>query len=149
MLTIRIQLISKIVFPILVGGCGSGGAIWKLYSHMSVRPFLKSCKPKYDAYRFKFDTNGMVTSCPIGKAPLSCVKGKTRFLVRFSKEACAICPHVGNCAVTAAIERGEGPRIQYDPGRVEYSLRRQYNQSDQFKAIYRWRAGIELDFGGS
>lgn len=92
---------------------------------------------------FKFNSEGYVTECPLGEKPISCSRGKNRFLVRFANETCRKCPYANNCAVTAAIVRGEGARIQYDPGRVEYSLRRQFNQSDEFKSKYRWRAGIE------
>jgi hypothetical protein len=93
--------------------------------------------------KFEFDAAGFVVKCPAGETPLSCTKGENRFLVRFENSICQACPNVNNCAVTAQIKRGEGARIQYDPGRVEYSVRRQYNRSDAFKAKYRWRAGIE------
>lgn len=43
----------------------------------------------------------------------------------------------------AAIKRGELPRVQYTPARVEKLRRREYEQSNAFKQIYRWRAGIE------
>ena len=43
----------------------------------------------------------------------------------------------------APMKRGESPRVQYTPDRVEKCRQRECEQSEAFKRIYRWRAGIE------
>ena len=52
-------------------------------------------------------------------------------------------PKMSRCPVQAAKRDGQFSRFQYTPARAANQKRRLYEQSDAFRDVYRWRAGIE------
>ena len=58
----------------------------------------------------------------------------------WAEEVCGNCPIFSSCAA----EKGKnGYRLRYNHKEVEASFRRRYEQSEDFKEKYRYRAGIE------
>lgn len=100
-------------------------------------------KGKLTLEQFRLDDQGLITQCPDGQIPISTTVGKAKIQAVFRAETCGNCRHRNGCPTAAAIKRGELPRVQYTPARVEKLRRREYEQSNAFKQIYRWRAGIE------
>ncbi len=100
-------------------------------------------KGKLTLEQFQLDEQGLVLQCPAGQIPISATAGKAKIQAVFRAETCGSCPSRESCPVAAPIKRGESPRLQYTPARVEKLRRREYEKSDAFKQIYRWRAGIE------
>jgi hypothetical protein len=89
---------------------------------------------------FQMSPDGEVLACPAGEAPLSCQGRRHRYRVTFSSEKCNACPEKPRCPVK--------PRKNYHylgyykkAGRV--AARRAYQQTEEFRERYRWRAGIE------
>jgi hypothetical protein len=89
---------------------------------------------------FQMSADGQVLACPEGEAPRSCTYRKDRYRVTFSSERCDVCPQGTRCPVK--------PRKNYHylgyyekAGRV--AARRAYQQTQEFRDRYRWRAGIE------
>ena len=100
-------------------------------------------KGKVTLEQFQLDESGLIVSCPAGQTPISSTAGAAKIQAVFAPEACSNCLHSNDCLTAAPIRRGESPRIQYTPARVRKLRLRRYEQSDEFKQIYRWRAGIE------
>lgn len=89
---------------------------------------------------FQMSPDGRVLGCPEGEAPLFCECRKDRYRVGFSSSKCNACPQASRCPVQ--------PRKNYHylgyyqkAGRV--AARRAYQQTEEFRDRYRWRAGIE------
>ncbi len=89
---------------------------------------------------FQMSPEGQVLACPQGEAPLSCTYRKKRYRVTFASARCNVCPQGPRCPVK--------PRKNYHylgyykkAGRV--AARRAYQQTEEFRDRYRWRAGIE------
>ena len=93
--------------------------------------------------QFRLDEQGLVIQCPAGQIPISTTAGKAKIQAVFPAETCGTCPYRDSCPTAAPIKRGKPPRVQYTPSRVEKLRQREYEKSDAFKQIYRWRAGIE------
>ena len=91
---------------------------------------------------FSFDDNGRVVTCPAGKHPYEVrYKKKTqRYSARFDLTHCTTCPHVDQCPVVS------GKRnyfLRYSDKDYRLAKRRQFETSEEFIDIYRYRAGIE------
>jgi len=89
---------------------------------------------------FQMSPAGQILACPQGEAPLFCKYRKHRYRVAFSSARCAACPQGPRCPVKA------GKKYHYlsyyeKAGRV--AARRAYQQTEEFRDRYRWRAGIE------
>lgn len=89
---------------------------------------------------FQMSPDGRVLTCPEGEAPQFCECRKDRYRVGFSSARCNACPQAARCPVQ--------PRKQYHylgyyrkAGRV--AARRAYQQTEEFRDRYRWRAGVE------
>jgi len=89
---------------------------------------------------FQVSPAGQVLTCPQGEAPLSCKYRQQRYRVAFSSAQCNACPEKPRCPVKPA------PNYHYlsyyeKAGRA--AARRAYQQTEEFRDRYRWRAGIE------
>ena len=100
-------------------------------------------KGKLTLEQFQLDENGLIVKCPAGQEPISATAGYAKMQAVFSAKTCGVCPHQKNCPTAAPMKRGESPRVQYTPDRVEKCRQREYEKSETFKQIFRWRAGIE------
>lgn len=90
---------------------------------------------------FKFSEDLVVQSCPAGHAPLNLKKNPQRDSAAFDARLCRACPLADQCPVD---DRGSRRRyLRYTRSEVRISLRRAYEQTDEFKEVYRWRAGVE------
>ena len=91
---------------------------------------------------FTFDDSGRVVCCPVGRRPENVrYKKKTkRFAARFDRGRCRSCPHVDACP----IKPGKNYYyLWYSEKNYRLSRRRQFEASDEFVDLYRWRAGVE------
>ena len=88
---------------------------------------------------FQISEKGKIISCPQGHAPAK-VKKKKRYSVGFDAQHCRNCPQLESCPVK------EGKKFYYlrfSQKKIRLAQRRAYEQSDDFKDRYRWRAGVE------
>lgn len=91
---------------------------------------------------FSMNSKGKVKSCPAGKKPVKVKRGK-RYSAAFSSSVCGNCPNLPNCPVE------EGKKyfyLRYTKKDLRVALRRQYEETDEFKDRYRWRSGVEAAF---
>jgi hypothetical protein len=93
--------------------------------------------------QFQLDDQGLITRCPAGHEPVAASRGKEKLQARFDASICGGCPLLESCPVRPAIERGGSARYQYTPERAAMRTRRLRDQTEAFKEVYRWRAGIE------
>lgn len=91
---------------------------------------------------FTFDDSGRVVCCPVGRGPENVrYKKKTkRFTARFDRERCRSCPHVDACPIKPGKKYYY---LWYSEKNYRLSRRRQFEASDEFVDLYRWRAGVE------
>ena len=91
---------------------------------------------------FIFDDRGRVVRCPVGRRPENVrYKKKTkRFTARFDLEHCRSCPHVDACPIKPGKKYYY---LWYSEKDYRLSRRRQFEASDEFIDLYRWRAGVE------
>lgn len=92
---------------------------------------------------FVLDEKGLVLRCPNTVEPVSVSAAKAKLQARFDLSICRACPDMRRCPVQAAKRDGRFARFQYTPTRAANQKRRLYEQSDVFRDVYRWRAGIE------
>lgn len=92
---------------------------------------------------FALDDDGLVLQCPNGIAPASTSIATAKLQARFELSQCRACPDMQRCPMQAAKHDGQFARFQYTPDRAANQKRRLYESSEAFRAIYRWRAGIE------
>ena len=89
---------------------------------------------------FEFSDDGHVVSCPEGNKPVVYDVNDDRFIQKFCPETCAGCPCVTDCPVKAGKKYYY---LRYNSKEMRLAKRRQYEQTDEFKDRYRWRAGSE------
>ena len=91
---------------------------------------------------FTFDDNGRVAGCPAGRCPENVrYKKKTRrFTAHFDRDHCRSCPHVDACPIKPGKKYYY---LWYSEKNYRLSRRRQFEASDEFIDLYRWRAGVE------
>ena len=92
---------------------------------------------------FSLDEEGLVEKCPNGVAPVSTSAAKAKLQARFDLSICRGCPKRERCPVRVEKHDGQYARFQYTPERAENARRRLYEDTDEFREIYRWRAGVE------
>jgi len=89
---------------------------------------------------FESTEKGIVTSCPQGYEPIKTKKKKSRYTAAFDSRHCTKCPNEKICPV----KRGKRYHyLRYKDKEMRLSKRRAYEQTDEFKDRYRWRAGAE------
>lgn len=89
---------------------------------------------------FEFSDNGHVIKCPQGHAPVTCKCRKKRYVQLFDSQTCANCPLAEDCPVKAG---KKNHILRYTDKDARIAKRRAYEQTDEFKERYRFRAGIE------
>ena len=89
---------------------------------------------------FEVSEKGEVISCPQGHEPVKRKTKKTRHTLTFDSQHCSACPFQGTCPVR------QGKKyhyLRYTDKEMRLAKRRAYEQTDEFKDCYRWRAGVE------
>ena len=91
---------------------------------------------------FESTENGIVISCPEGHAPVQTKTNKagTRHTATFDSQHCAECPLRGKCPAKPG---KKNHYLRYKAKEMRLAKRRSYEQTDEFKDRYRWRAGVE------
>ena len=88
---------------------------------------------------FQFSPKREVVACPNGHAPDK-VETKKRVSVGFASQHCEDCPELSKCPV----KRGKKYYyLRFTHKEMRIAMRRQYENSEEFKDRYRWRSGIE------
>jgi hypothetical protein len=89
---------------------------------------------------FAADAAGRVTLCPLGQAPTAVQAQGERLTALFPAAVCAACPRRSDCPA----KRGKSHyRLVYTAAARRASLRRAREQTAEFRAVYRFRSGIE------
>ena len=89
---------------------------------------------------FEVSDKDKIIACPQGKAPVKIKTKKERVTVLFDADDCSVCPLKEQCPAK------EGKKffyLRYTKKEMRIAKRRAYEQTDQFKDRYRWRAGVE------
>jgi len=96
-------------------------------------------KEKLSVADFQFSEKGDVVACPRGNAPAKVKRGK-RASIGFASQDCQSCSNLSNCPV----KKGKKYYyLRFTDKEMRIAKRRIYEQSDEFKDRYRWRAGAE------
>ncbi len=89
---------------------------------------------------FEVSEKGDVVSCPQGHVPVRTKKKKTRHTVAFDSHHCSNCLLQESCPV----KQGKKYHyLRYTDKEMRLAKRRAYEQTEEFKDRYRWRAGSE------
>jgi len=88
---------------------------------------------------FELSDKGEVVSCPQGHAPARTRK-KKRYSAGFDLQHCSNCPNQSICSVKKGRKYYY---LRYTAKEMRVAIRRAYEQTDEFKDRYRWRAGVE------
>lgn len=89
---------------------------------------------------FESSEKNKIISCPNGKAPAIIKTKKQRVAVAFDITHCKACLHREHCPVK---EGKDFFYLRYTQKEMRIARRRAYEQTDEFKDRYRWRAGVE------
>jgi len=96
-------------------------------------------KEKLSISDFQFSPKGEIIACPKGSAPAK-VKKRKKISIGFSETSCQNCSELSRCPV----KKGKKYYyLRFTEKEVRIAKRRLYEQSDEFKDRYRWRAGVE------
>jgi len=96
-------------------------------------------KDKMSIADFQFSPKGEIVACPQGNAPAK-IKKRNKISIAFSATSCQNCPELSRCPV----KKGKKYYyLRFTDKEMRIAKRRQYEQSDEFKDRYRWRAGVE------
>jgi len=88
---------------------------------------------------FQFSAKGEIVACPQGCAPAK-IKKRKKISIGFSATSCQDCPDLSRCPV----KKGKKYYyLRFTEKEMRIAKRRLYEQSDEFKDRYRWRAGSE------
>jgi transposase len=104
----------------------------------------------YDASVFTIDWQNQQATCPQGKTSRDWnitvdAVGESVVQIIFDKQTCAPCKHRHLC--TRAKRSGRSMTLRYPPERHEMlQTARQRQQTDEFKAVYAKRSGVEGTF---
>jgi hypothetical protein len=89
---------------------------------------------------FEVSEKNKILACPEDKAPIAANTKKERTTVVFDSVHCKNCHRREHCPVK------DGKKffyLRYTEKEMRIAKRRAYEQTDQFKERYRWRAGVE------
>lgn len=89
---------------------------------------------------FEVTRKGSIISCPQGHMPLKTKKKKTRHTAAFDSQHCTNCPKRENCPISKGKKYHY---LRYTDKEMRIAKRRAYEQTEEFKDRYRWRAGVE------
>ena len=105
-----------------------------------VAPVMGSTKEdRISLADFELSDKGKVVSCPQGHAPAK-TKKKKRYSAGFDLQHCSNCPNQSICSVKKGRKYYY---LRYTAKEMRVAIRRVYEQTDEFKDRYRWRAGVE------
>jgi hypothetical protein len=94
---------------------------------------------KHSLKDFQISAEGLVTSCPAGKAPAK-ISRKKKISAAFYKSHCGRCPALRRCPVKPGRKYYY---LRYSMKEVRLAMRRQHEDTPEFREKYRWRAGVE------
>ena len=97
-------------------------------------------KEKLSLTDFNLAADGQIITCPQGHAPVFKNKKKERITQGFPLDTCMGCPQLENCPVKPGKKYAYN---RYTAKSARIARRRAYEQTDEFKDRYRWRAGVE------
>lgn len=99
-------------------------------------------KPQNNLSSFSFnDETKEIESCPHGCSPQNIKHNKKGSIsCIWQKEICQNCPMLSDCGVQKS---KDGYLLRYTPQQAETAIRRQYEQSVEFRDKYRHRSGVE------
>jgi hypothetical protein len=100
----------------------------------------KTKKDSISLADFELSDRGKVISCPQGHAPAKTKKKKERYSAAFKLDHCSNCPNQSMCSVKQGKKHYY---LRYTAKEMRLAIRRTYEQTDEFKDRYRWRAGVE------
>jgi competence protein ComGF len=103
-------------------------------------PVMGAKNKGFGLEQFTLDNKNQIISCPQGKKPLSVKKPNDRYIAKFSRSDCGACTQLINCPVSA---HKKAYTCYYDEKMIRISKRRQNEDTDSFRDLYRYRAGIE------
>ena len=103
-------------------------------------PVMGATKKGLGLEHFTMDSKNQITHCPQGIQPVSVKKPNDRFIAKFSCSDCSTCSQLDNCPVSA---HKKAYTLYYDHKMIRTSKRRQYEDTDAFRNVYRYRAGVE------
>lgn len=89
---------------------------------------------------FELSDKGKVVFCPQGHAPAKTKKKKERYSAAFDLQHCSNCSNQSICPVKQGQKQYY---LRYTAKEMRLAIRRAYEQTDEFKDRYRWRAGVE------
>ena len=89
---------------------------------------------------FQFLSSGHVDKCPSGHEPVLRKKKKDRYAQGFQIDECERCLLSSNCAVKKGTKLFY---LRYTGKELRIARRSQYEQTEEFRKKYRWRAGVE------
>jgi hypothetical protein len=89
---------------------------------------------------FEVNEKATIVSCPQGHKPIRTKKKKSRHTAAFDSQQCINCPNQNSCPVKQGKKHHY---LRYTDKEIRLSKRRAYEQTDEFKDRYRWRAGSE------
>ncbi len=96
-------------------------------------------KARLNLADFEFSSQGEITACPQGHAPVK-TKKKKNISAAFDKEHCQCCPFFPICPITQGAHHNY---LHYSAKEARIAMRRKHEQSEEFAERYRWRAGAE------
>jgi IS5 family transposase len=89
---------------------------------------------------FTMDSKNQIIFCPQGIKPVSVKKPNDRFIAKFNSSDCGPCSQLANCPV---FKYKKAYTCYYNQKMIRISKRRQNEDADSFRNVYRYRAGIE------
>jgi hypothetical protein len=89
---------------------------------------------------FVLTSEGAVSACPQGHAPVKVKHKKGKYIVVFGIQTCSGCPHLKHCPVKPG---KKGYYLRYDDKALRLAQRRAQEKTPEFREVYRFRAGIE------
>jgi hypothetical protein len=103
-------------------------------------PLMGAKRKGFDLEQFTLDCNNQITLCPQANKPISVKKRNDRFNAKFSRADCSSCPQLENCPVS---KYKKAYTYYYNQKTISISKRRQNEDTESFRKVYRFRAGIE------
>ena len=105
-----------------------------------VAPVMGAKSKGLNLDNFQLDSDEKIILCPQGNRPISVERPKDRFIAKFNCSDCLKCSELKNCPVS---EGKKAYTYYYDDKMIRLSKRRLSEDTDDFKDIYRYRAGVE------
>ena len=85
------------------------------------------------------DSKNQIIFCPQGIKPVSVKKPNDRFIAKFNSSDCGPCSQLANCPV---FKYKKAYTCYYNQKMIRISKRRQNEDADSFRNVYRYRTGI-------